>query len=211
MSDLALPPPGLPVEPLHVAVRRLRWFRAAFRSSLDSVGAEIGCEFELDELRQAGAFVRWLRRAEAQKPRVPEERRSFFDFATGLMLRELMTDMPIRALAPPRNVAPDSPAAFWPEGYAATMFCLALHDEMVSEEFDAQSRRDATFGDLRTWWSFRENIEEDPVRAIGFMDLFLGNEPEWTMPDSFARRVHHDQITAVRRQDLAAEGNPRQA
>lgn len=204
MSEIILRPAPPLVEPLHVAVRRLRWFRAAFRASLDSVAEEIGGSFELDEIRLTAAFVRWLRRAEAQKPHVPAERRSFFDFATGLMLRELLTDIPIRATAPLRKAAPDSPAAFWPEGYAVTMFCLALHDDVVSEEFETQSRRDATFGDLRTWWSFRENVQDDPVRAISFMDLFLGNAPDWTMPDSFARRLHHEQISAVRRQDMVA-------
>ena len=34
MSEIVLRPAPPLVEPLHVAVRRLRWFRAAFRASL---------------------------------------------------------------------------------------------------------------------------------------------------------------------------------
>jgi hypothetical protein len=43
--------------------------------------------------------------------------------------------------------------------------------------------------EMRTWWSFRENAQEEPARAIGFFDLFLGNEPHWQNLESFPSRI----------------------
>ena len=40
-------------------------------------------------------------------------------------------------------------------------------------------------GDLRTWWSFRENVFEDDSLAIAFLQLFAGVEPNWTTPSLF--------------------------
>ncbi|CAN0599054.1 unnamed protein product, partial [Ectocarpus sp. 12 AP-2014] len=43
----------------------------------------------------------------------------------------------------------------------------------------------AELDDLRTWWSFKENVGEDPSLAIAFLDLFAGDQPEWSTPDIF--------------------------
>jgi hypothetical protein len=42
--------------------------------------------------------------------------------------------------------------------------------------------------DLRSWWSFRENVREDRWSAIGFFDLFVGAEPNWLTPSIAADR-----------------------
>lgn len=185
----ALPPTN---EPLHDAVRRMRWFRAALTRFLDRLGAEIGCRFEIDDAKLGQVFVRWLRRVEAQKPSDPTLRREFFEFAAGLMLRELTADMPIRATGTPTRAGPDSAAAFWPEGYAATMFCLTVTSAAVRQEFHAETVATPAIDDLRHWWSFRENAAEDPRFSIGFLELLMGRDPDWAMPDVFAHRMRRE-------------------
>ena len=46
----------------------------------------------------------------------------------------------------------------------------------------------ATADGLRTWWSFRENASQDPARAMGFLDLFTGSDPNWFMLDAAGSR-----------------------
>ena len=185
--------PLLPAgEPVRVAVRRMRWFRAALNRYLEGLGETLGCEFEVDDRRLAAAFVRWLRAVEAQRPLDPSARRAFFEFAGGLMLRELVADMPVRAQSPPALARPDSAAAFWPEGYACTMFCLAVTSAALAQEFDQRTALAPALEDLRHWWSFRENAAEDPTVSVPFLEMFLGHEPEWRMPGLFSARLQRE-------------------
>jgi hypothetical protein len=194
MSDLARHAGLLPAtnEPLRVAIRRMRWFRAAFRRYLDHLERELGARYEIDDARLAAVFVRWLRKVEAQKPRDPAARRSFFEFSAGLMLREMTADMPVRVAQAPTRAAGDGAAAFWPEGYACTMFCIAVTSAAVAQEFQAETQTTPALHDLRHWWSFRENAAEDPRVSIGFLDTLIGNEPDWSMPEIFARRLRRE-------------------
>lgn len=177
-----LPPTN---EPMRVAVRRMRWLRAAFEAYLESIGTALGCDFELDSTKLGTAFVRWLRGVRHQKPANKAERRAFFDFAASLMAKELVANMPIRAHGPPSLVEPDSPAAFWPEGYACTMFCLTVLSAIVDQEFSEQSNISPKVGELDFWWSYRENAIEDPRLSAGFFQAILGHQPDWTWPDLF--------------------------
>lgn len=191
MSDLrlnlgALPPTN---EPLRVAVRRMRWFREAFRAHVAATGREIGCSYAVDEARLGGIFVRWLRAVQAQKPSDKADRRAFFEFAASLMLRELTADMPLEASAAPTAVPADSAAAFWPEGYACVMFCLSVHAAAMAQEYDASPDVAPAVEDLRHWWSFRENAAEDARFSSGFLQMLLGQTPNWSMPDVFRERL----------------------
>ena len=56
MSDLPplaghLPPTN---EPLRIAVRRLRWFRAAIEAYVTAIGIRVGCTYRIDEAKLAG-------------------------------------------------------------------------------------------------------------------------------------------------------------
>jgi hypothetical protein len=194
MSDLPLHREALPPtnEPLRIAVRRMRWFRAAFERYMAVFGEEIGCRFVIDETKLAAIFVRWLRAVEAQKPADKSQRRAFFEFAASLMMRELTADMPVKAEAAPTKAAEDSAAAFWPEGYACTMFCLSVHTAAMEQEFRAKAEVAPVIGDLRHWWSFRENAREDAAFSAGFLRLLLGQEPNWAMPDLFRARIESE-------------------
>jgi hypothetical protein len=191
MSDTPLRPEAIPAtnEPLRIAVRRLRWFKQAFQRHVDIYGRELGCAFEIDEPRLASVFVRWLEAIERQKPADKTQRRAFFEFAAGLMLRELVSDMPLRATTPATLSKPDSAAAFWPEGYCCTMFCVSVHAAAMAQEFHTATEIDPSFDDLRQWWSFRENTRQDVGFSAGFLQMVLGREPNWMFPDVFRARL----------------------
>lgn len=191
MSDRALHPEAIPAtnEPLRIAVRRLRWFKQAFQRHAEAYGRDLGCTFEVDDGKLAANFVRWLDAVEQQKPSDKTQRRAFFEFAAALMLRELTADMPVRAKTPPTLAAAGSAAAFWPEGYLCTMFCLSVHAAAMAQEFDAGTAIDPAIDDLRHWWSFRANARQDASFSAGFLQMLLGQQPNWMMPDTFRARL----------------------
>ena len=194
MSEVKLHLESLPPtnEPLRIAVRRMRWFKAAFLHYAEVSGQELGCSFEVDEVKLAASFMRWLTAIERQKPADKAERRDFFEFAAALMLRELMADLPIKSDGPPRLAKPDSAAAFWPEGYCCTTFCLSVHSAAMAQEFHAATEIDSAIDDLRHWWSFKENSVQDISFSAGFLQMLLGHEPNWVMPDVFRSRIHKE-------------------
>ena len=193
MSDLSLPRDLPPTnEPLRIAVRRMRWFKAAFQKYVDAAAVQLGCQFEIDQSKLADNFVRWLRAVEAQKPADKAARREYFEFAAGLMLRELTAAMPLTLLSPPTKAAPDSAAAFWPEGYVSTLFCLTIHAAAMEQEYRSSPDTSPAISDLRHWWSFRENIAEDASFSVGFLQMLLGNQPDWVMPGVFRAKLQRD-------------------
>ena len=191
MSDKALLVEAIPQtnEPLRIAVRRLRWFKRAFHSFTDACGKEIGAEFLVDDVKLAAIFVRWLEAIDRQKPSDRSKRRDFFEFAASLMLQEMTAEMPLSAKSAPRIAKAESAAGFWPEGYCATMFCLAVHSAAMSQEFHTATEIDPAIDDLRHWWSFKENALEDARFSAGFLQLLLGHKPNLLMPDVFRARL----------------------
>lgn len=183
--------PHLPAttEPLRVAIRRLRWFRAALGQHLDELTQEIGVAFTVDDRKLAAIFVGWLREIEMQRPGDKAARRVYFDHVAALMLRDLLRDMPLRAGPLPPDADLGRAEYFWPEGYALTLFCLNVRSAVLEQEFDATTTTTPEFFSIRQWWSFRENVGEDANTAIGFFDVFTGQNPDWIMPDSFRRRL----------------------
>ena len=194
MSNLSRPGHTLPPtnEPLRISVRRLRWFRAAFQKFTSDLGAEIGCEFSINEPKLAEIFIRWLRAIERQKPSDKSARKDYFEFAAGLMLREFTADLPLQALSAATKAAPDSAAAFWPEGYVCTLFCLTVHAAAAEQEFHDRPDLSPAVDDLRHWWSFRENIRQDNSFSVGFLQLLMGHQPNWVMPDVFRLRLQKE-------------------
>lgn len=194
MSEIRPNPASLPPtnEPLRIAVRRLRWFKVAFQGFVDATGRDLGCTFEIDDVKLAAAFMRWLTSIEIQKPADKSQRKDFFEFAAALMLRELTADMPVKARGPATLADPGSAAAFWPEGYCCTMFCLSVHTAAMEQEFHAHTTLDPAIDDLRHWWSFRENTLQDASFSSGFLQMLLGHQPNWMMPDVFRARIQSD-------------------
>ncbi|MBC2837599.1 hypothetical protein [Paragemmobacter straminiformis] len=177
-------------EPLRDAIRRLRWFRQALDRQLDDLRAETGLSFAVDDRKLAQIFVNWLREVDAQKPKDASARRAYFDFVSGLMLRDLLREMPLQAGPLPPQADTTQPEYFWPEGFALTLFCLNVRAAVIEQEFNAETTLAPEFFSLRQWWTFKENVTQDSATAIGFFDVFAGNHPDWQMPDSFRHRLN---------------------
>ena len=148
--------------------------------------AETGIGYSVDDSKLAAAFASWLRSFEAQKPDYEEERQPFVGYAAGLMLRSLFEAAPATSLQSESGARANPPAEFWPEGYLYVSFCLRLRGLVLAQDFEDTLPSQPVSRDLRTWWSFRENLMIDPSRAIAFLDIFAGEEPDWDMPDVFS-------------------------
>lgn len=171
--------------PVRKSVQRLRWFVDAFQEQAARTTEETGIEFEVDQFLLAGAFSSWLRSFEAQKPTEPGRRVPFVGFAAGLMLRSLVQSDPAKAGSVPRTAGAARPAEHWPEGYLYVSFCLNLRALVLQQDFKRDLPAVPKPGDARAWWSFKENVQYDPSLAIPFLDLFAGEEPNWTAPGMF--------------------------
>jgi hypothetical protein len=176
-------------KPTRIAARQAHWLQVAFKRYLEIVGEDIGCEFTLDGAKLSTCFVGWLRAIAAQKPKDRALRRQYFEFSAGLMLRELMRNMPISVDHPPEKVSANEPAGFWPEGVACAMFCLAVLYAVEAEEFGVTTEDVAEVHDLRFWWSFKENAIQDPRYAVAFFERLIGVEPNWELPDFFRAKL----------------------
>lgn len=190
--------------PLRRSVRRLRWFIASFRAHIDGVTEATGVPFEIDELRLTRAFVAWLRGFDAHKPGMAEDRRPYVGYASGLMLKHLIAEDPLRANGSPMQA--QGPARYWAEGYAYVSYCLAVRGAVLLQDFNEDQQTAPILTEEPTWWSFRENVKEDPGLAVAFLDLFAGDPPDWFMPDNFyayRRRFHETAQTALARGDSA--------
>lgn len=185
--DLGLKRDLVTVADLRHRVRRLGWFRGSFRRAADLVGAEGGHAFEVDDRALASAFFGWIDAFTAHKAAAASaDRRDFSAFAAGLLLKELIRSDPARArrriaAGGPRETA--APAAFWPEGFLYTQYCLAGLAAVLEQDFGEELALSAAADDPRTWWSFRENAVECPALAIAFLDHFVGSEPNWRLPE----------------------------
>jgi len=169
--------------PVRKTIRRARWFVSSFRDFIAEVEQDTGQVLSLDEPKLLQAFGNWFRAFEAQKYKAQEHRLEYVTFAAGLMLRELVRHGPVTAS--PSQGSHDQPATFWPEGYLYVSFCLAVRDAVIEQDFSLTADTAPKLGDLRAWWSFRENVEEDVNLAIGFFEEFAGETPNWTMPGQF--------------------------
>lgn len=172
-------------QPLRKTVRRLRWFKTSFQEQVEQAIDEKGLHFIVNEQKQAAAFIDWLRAFEAQKPNASDSRRDYVGFAAGLMLRALVKHNPLSCESTPSNPTTDDPAYFWPEGYVYVAYCLNVRAAVLEQDFDETVQLAPTIADIKTWHSFRENVKEDPNLGIAFLDLFAGDNPQWTMPDLF--------------------------
>lgn len=176
-------------------LRRLRWFRATFRANAHSVEATYGLRFEIDETRLTRAFLDWIEIMDAQKRFAEVNRADFIIFAAGLVLRELIRQNPVKVVGagerpdlPPVDAGMAEIVRFWPEGFLYTNYCVSAIAAVHEQEFGHAPTIDQCADDLRTWWSYRENVTEMPAYAVAFLDRFLGAEPNWIMPDSAQSR-----------------------
>lgn len=175
--------------PIRKSARRLRWFKETLYRQIDALTKQTGIQYLVDDCKIRTLFFRWLKAFEEQKPESPEDREDFVDFASGLMLRELVTSKPVSVIDMPKDADQTNPAFYWPEGFLYLVLCLNIRSAIHEQEFDKEIHVSPCIEDLQTWWSFKENVEvEDSNLAIGFFDLFAGVEPNWYSPTFFSTR-----------------------
>lgn len=190
-------------------LRRLRWFRATFRTNARAVSSAYGLRFEIDDTKLTKVFLDWIETVESERRFAAVDRADFIVFAAGLVLRELIRQGPAKAFgnAQPAAVVDDRMAEivrFWPEGFLYTNYCVSAIAAIHEQEFGTMPAIDACADDLRTWWSYRENATEMPSYAIAFLDRFLGGEPNWILPDSARSRQAMRGALAAGRHGIAS-------
>ncbi|MFK7891866.1 MAG: hypothetical protein AB8B63_13705 [Granulosicoccus sp.] len=165
--------------PVHKQALRLRWFVATFEHQVQLMEKETGNSFSTDTSALAEVFAEWLNAFEGQKPAQEEHRQAYVGFAAGLMLRTLIKVNPVSVDRLSRTADQTNPAYFWPEGYLYVAYCLNVRGLVLESDFHTKQGQHNKFKDTQTWWSFRENVLEDPSLAVGFLDLFAGDSPNW--------------------------------
>jgi len=182
---MMLPEASGVAQPLRKSAQRLRWFVDVFERQVRTIEAQTDNSFEIDKGALTQTFTEWLAALEAQKPKQDDDKLAYVGFAAGLMLRTLIKRDPVTLTRRPERADESNPAYFWPEGYLYVAFCLNVRGLVLEADFNREQHPADALNETRTWWSFRENVREDPSLAIAFMDLFAGEEPEWTMPELF--------------------------
>jgi len=177
-----------PAEPVRRAIRRLRWFRHSFLDHVARMEADTGVAFDRDDKALSACFIEWLRAFEAQKPGSAASRRDYVGFAAGLMLRALIDKAPLSVRSLPEGADTTHPGYFWPEGYVYVAYCLNIRAAVLEQDFHEARDTAPALSEIRSWWSFRENVAEDPELAVAFLDLFAGEAPDWEAPGIFRER-----------------------
>ncbi len=182
ISENALPESD---QPLHKAAQRLRWFVDVFSHQVEQTSAETGNQFSVSHSILAKVFDEWFQAFEAQKPSYLEDKRAYVGFAAGLMLKSLIRQNPVTKVKKPDKVDDTNPAYFWPEGHLYVAFCLNVRGLVLESDYQSHQQPSALLDEVQTWWSFQENVAQDPAMAIAFLDLFAGDQPDWTFPELF--------------------------
>ncbi|CAN5487082.1 hypothetical protein BH10PSE7_BH10PSE7_16050 [soil metagenome] len=172
--------------------RRFRTIVWAFQRNIELLFAKTGLSAEIDPPALAEAFSRWRLCFDETKYLAEVDRRDFIIYAAGMMLRELIIASPLKSLsrtgAAGSETPPDRSLSRWPEGYAYTSFCFSLASAILKEAGEPEPGPAGITDEFAFWDSFRENVAQDPARAVPFFDLICGEDPNWEFP--WIRRAH---------------------
>ena len=171
--------------PIHKSAQKLSWFINAFSHQVAAVSQATGNLYEIDDMKLTQTFASWVTSFEGQKPNSDTDNETYVGFAAGLMLRALVDIGPARHVKRSDDADESKPVYFWPEGYLYVSFCLMVRGLVLKEDYDRPQISGDSLGSIKTWRSFRENVAEDSSTAIAFLDLFAGEEPNWTFPQIF--------------------------
>ncbi len=189
-SDLSIPTD----QAYRKSLQRLRWFRSTFAEQIEAIETRTDIKFDLNSEILTACFVDWIRAFEAMKPTHPEQRPAFVGFAAGLMLKQLVIKKPLTVVAMPKSTDETRPEYFWPEGFVYVAYCLNVRQAVMANDFGIKIEANDALDELRTWWSFKENVHEIPNYAISFLDLFAGETPSWTGSGLFNGLERADQL-----------------
>ncbi|MFO1039590.1 MAG: hypothetical protein U1E45_22320 [Geminicoccaceae bacterium] len=185
-------------------IRQLRSFLDCYAATAARLSRQYEVEFVTDERRLTRAFLDWMEAFSRRAARGVGDRRDFSVYAAGLALVELIRSRPTsakKASRPPKDLPIEPTDAelvrFWPEGFLYTTFCLDVLAVVLAQEFGEDLHTVPAAHQLKGWWTYRENVEQDPKLAIPFLDYFVGNVPNWAYPDLPAARPAGDPLLAV--------------
>ncbi len=175
-------------------VRRLRWFKTTFKQHARLISQRYAVSFDIDDERLTEAFLNWAEAFSRDMSFSTLDRRDFITFAAGLLVRELIRSAPVVSGQSGEEDAERSVAdkslpivRAWPDGFLYTNYCLCILHLVLDQE-GVSLTLPTLADDLRTWWSYRENAQDDPSMAIPFLDMLIGNEPNWYFPASVESR-----------------------
>ena len=171
--------------PISKSARRLRWFIKAFADQVADVTQRTGVEFCVDNACLRQVFLKWVSRFEHQKPHIDPIAQFYITYPAAIMLQELILKNPLKAHSLPEEADRNQPAYFWPEGYTYVLLCMSVRSAVIEELLDVKTDGGASFNNINTWHSFKENVHEDPSTTIGFFQLFVDEEPQWDSTNRF--------------------------
>lgn len=190
-------------------LRQLRWFRATFRANARAISLRYRIAYRIDEARLNRVFFDWVDQVDEKKAFAKLDRADFITHSAGLALVELVRRAPATATIAehPGPTEPDAEIArFWPEGFLYTNYCVCVIAAVFEQEFGEAPGLDICADDLRTWWSYRENVADLPSYAAGYLDRFLGGEPNWVAPDLVESRAAMKRARAALEDDANPNG-----
>ncbi|ALN72436.1 hypothetical protein [Aureimonas sp. AU20] len=198
MTDSAMklsidfPPEAEGRSPIKRSIRRLAAFSHLVDHGLAQFNRRYGTDLTVSSRQLTRAFLEWVRRFDAQRELADRDRRDFSHFAAGLLFSSFIRNRPVQSaagqgaaneLAGTSALRPEERLiAFWPEGVFYFEFCITVLDKVLAEQSLEGIHLAPQAVELRSWQSFRENVQDDPNLAIPFLDLFLGGDPNWDYP-----------------------------
>lgn len=193
--DLILKQQLLEVPELRRRLQQLRWFTRMFQKNAELIKDELDLHFTIHERRLQQAFFGWVAAITSIEQDPSLDKADRIVFMGGLALRALWRARPARVIGGVRpsrsgNDITAQIAHSWPEGFLYTSFCICSIAAVHEQEFGEPRQLHDAVLDLRTWWSYRENVSEDPGISIAFLDRFLGIEPNWRFPADPRSRIH---------------------
>lgn len=161
-------------------MRDLRFFETSFRRNIALTLADTGMRAKTDPSRLRSSFLAWLEAFHATQSFAAIDRFDFICLSAGRMLAELLRHNPLTVIGEAANK--DAPGDLWPEGSAYIGYCLGVALTVIEQEGYRRPPFHDHTKDPRLWHSFNENARDNPDFAIPFIDLLLGQTPNWTEP-----------------------------
>ncbi|APR36760.1 hypothetical protein [Paraburkholderia sp. SOS3] len=183
-------------------VQKLTLCRQLLQQCCDEYGARHGIRIEIDSRQFTAAFFAWIDALAHNADYRQRNPRDFFQFAYGVLLRDLLHEKAVRVVENPLGhvvdqasgdmrsapASSDDIAHWWPPGYMLTYFCIGMLKRTLREECGLPIEPSDALAQPAVWQSFRENLVEEPALAIAYFDKFMGIEPNWREPGFVANR-----------------------
>lgn len=174
-------------------VRRLQFFTEHLSHGISSIGKDEALTARFDQKKATHVFLEWVQHVNQQKAYADVDRRDYMVFSAGTLLTQMLMQHAIR-VTPQLSTSSwekkrlDSIVAFWPEGFIGVSYCVTVLDAIFHQEGMEPLKFQLSAYDLKAWWSFKENFDENPWIAVAFLDHFIGQHPNWSDPSIAASR-----------------------